>query len=527
MGQVIPVKGLGEVGLVTDLPFSELPLNAWTDVRNVRFRKGAVEKILGHVEALPGMLYPSEFLFQSAMHGTAYWMYASPTQVGATDGANHVSITRASAPYTMHPTYGWTGTSVEDIPVLNNGFDVPQVWDRPALGTPLVDLPNWPVGYSAGTICALKRYLVALNVTKSGVNYPTMIKWSHEAPTGLLPTSWDEEDETNDAGEWTLPGEGGPLVDGSPLRDVLMLYKEFQTWQMQYVGGDFIFRFSRLFGHVGALSRRCALEFFSGRHLVFTGSDVVVHDGNTVDSIIEDRMKSFITNNLDEVNYFKSFIAIDVDNKEAWICWPGRGQSRCTFAAIWNWARNTWGIRELPAVSHAAQGLVVPIDASETWAGAVGTWETDTAAWGDRSSDPTKRRLLMAAPDVSKLYTANSTQKFADNNMVAYAERQCLGFPIKSGQPPDYHRMKQIDKLYPKITGTAGGVVKVSLGVQASENSPPTYMQAQAFVIGKTQFLDFGGSEASRLHALKFESDSDIQWKMNSYDVEVTDRGNA
>lgn len=527
MARLIPVPGAGQIGLITDLPHDELPLNAWTDARNVRFRLGAVEKLLGHTEVFQGSLLPAEFLLQSALSGTAYWLYASNTAVAATDGASHALITRTSGAYTTNPLTGWTGTTIEDIPVINNGTDAPQVWDRPALNVKLKDLPNWPPNTKAASMRSLKRYLVALNVTKDNINYPTMIKWSHEAPTGLVPPSWNETDETIDAAEWVLPGEGGPLVDGAPQRDVLTLYKEFQTWQMQYIGGMAIFRFSRLFENVGSLSRRSAIEFFSGRQLVFTGSDIVVHDGHQAESVIDNKMRSFITNNLDETYYGRSFVVPDVENKEVIIAWPARGQSRCTLAAIWNWSTNTWGIRELPEVSHIQLGLVVPVDASETWAGASGSWSTDTAIWGDRSADPTKRRLLMASPDVQKLNIANSTQKFGETNMIAYVERRAIGFPTKSGQPPDYTRLKQVDKLYPRITGTAGGVVKVSVGIQRSLNSTPEWLQAQAFHIGQSEYLDFGGSEASRMHALRFESDSDISWKLNAYDVEVTDRGAA
>src|SRR5688500_2043257 len=132
MSRLIPVSGAGQHGLITDLPPDELPLNAWTDARNVRFRRGAVEKILGHTEVFPGALLPAEFLLQSALSGTAYWLYASDEGAAATDGATHAIITRISGPYTASPSIGWTGTTIEDIPVINNGFDVPQVWDRPA-----------------------------------------------------------------------------------------------------------------------------------------------------------------------------------------------------------------------------------------------------------------------------------------------------------------------------------------------------------------------------------------------------------
>lgn len=524
---IIPVKGLGELGIITDLPFDELPLHAWTAARNVRFRAGAVEKLLGHQEVFAGSLNPAEWLLFAVQGGTAFWLYAGTAKVGATDGLTHADITRATGGnYSMSVSAGWTGGLIEDIPVINNGVDVPQIWNKPALNKKLEPLPNWPANTSANVLRVYKRYLVLLDVSKAGLRYPTMIKWSHEAPTGNVPDNWDETDETRDAGEYTLPGDGGFLIDGVPLRDSMVLYKENQAWLMQYVGGVAVFRFTKLFGNVGMLSRRCAAEWLGGKQLVFTGDDVVVHDGNTVESVMDARARGLLQDRLDPSFVNKAFVAINHAKSEAMVCVPELGQTYCTRALIWNWKSRQWGDRELPLVSFIERGLVAPQSASQTWEGAgTQTWAQALQAWGDRQTDPTKQRLLMAVPGVSKLYVPDQSLVFAGGQMVANVVREGIGFPLKAKDPPDFTSMKQVLALYPHITGTEGGLVNVSLGTQERMGAPTVWRQTRAFEIGSTTMCDFADVPASRLHALKFESSTELSWRLTSYDADVVYRG--
>lgn len=524
---IIPINDLASTGLIVDRPFSELPLNAWTDVRNMRFKDGSVERFLGHAEQLGVPATPPQFLLSASQGGTPFWLYASDTKVGATDGAVHADITRVTGDYSVNPVSGWTGVIIEDIPVVNNGIDVPQMWNKPALATKLAPLSNWPAGTSCSSLRGLKRYLIALDVNKLGTRFPTMIKWSHQSDVGGVPRSWDESRDDLDAAEYSLPGEGGFLVDGQTLRDVLIIYKEFQTWQMQYVGGIDIFRFNAIFDNIGAITRRCVAEFFSGKHLVFTGDDVVLHDGHQAKSIASGRIRQHIANVLDPQNYSKAFVVVDYASNEVWVCVPEVGASSCTLAFIWNWLQDTWAVRELPGILHAANGIVNPQSIGETWDGAVGTWDEQQRAWGDRVSDPTKRKLLMAGG--GKLLTPHTTQQFSGQNIDAYVERRGMGFPLgkdRTGQfPPDYTQVKQVLSLWPRISGTPGGTVSVTLGTQHRIDSPVVWGSPRSFIIGTGDRLDFSGSSASKIHAIRFESHDTTFWKLHGYDVEVISRG--
>lgn len=523
---MIPVDQVGSVGIINDLPPSEIPLNAWTGGRNVRFLNGAVEKFSGHVEVYATPTWAPYWLLPVASGSSYFWLYAGTAKVGATDGATHADITRAAGgDYTTDLNIGWTGTVIEGVPVINNGADVPQMW-TPGLGNDLTALTAWDTNHRCRSMRSLKRYLVALDITKSGTRYPNMIKWSHEAPSNGVPIDWDETDETIDAGEWTLSAEGGFLVDAIPLRDDLMLYKESQTWLMQYVGGIDVFRFIRKFSEMGMLSRKCAVEFFSGKQILFTGEDVVLHDGQQAQSLISKRFISAIVGTIDSTYYQRSFVALNYPKREVWVCFPETGNSLCTKALVWNWIENTWSVRDLPNTAFIASGVVNPIGVEEVWSGAIGTWATDTDAWGDRTYDPSQRKMLIAAPDVTKLYSPDITQQFDGSNVTSYVEKTNAGWPLKADRPPDFTTEKLVRGIWPRIRGTSGGVVNVYLGSQQRIDGPITWSTAFPFVIGTTEYCDFiGGCDAAKLHALRFESTSNIQWKLDGYDVDVVPTG--
>ena len=520
---MIPVFNVGAIGIVSDLPPNEIPLNAWTGGRNVRFIDGAVEKFTGHSEVFATPTWAPYFLIPITTGSTYYWVYAGTTKIGVTDGVSHADITRAAGgDYTTNLSIGWTGTVIENKVIVNNGSDVPQMW-TPLLTNKMEALTGWTSTHVARAMRSLKRYLVALSVTKAGVHYPYMIKWSHQAPSGGVPTSWDETSTTNDAGEWTLSAEGGFLIDGISLRDDLVLYKESQTWLMQYVGGIDVFRFIKKFSEIGMLARKCAIEFFIGKHIVFTGDDVVLHDGQQGESIISRRLITSITSAIDSYYYQRSFVAMNYAKKEVWVCFPETGNSLCTKALVWNWKENTWGVRDLPSVAHITAGIIDSITPADTWATASGIWSTDAAAWGDRLFDPVQRKLLMAIPGSTKLYTPDITQQFDSVNMTSYVEKTAIGFPLRADKPPDYSTEKLVRGIWPRIRGTAGGVVNVYVGTQQRVDGAVTYDTAFPFTIGTTEYVDC--LLTSKLHALKFESTTDIQWKLDGYDADVVPAG--
>ena len=66
---------------------------------------------------------------------------------------------------------------------------------------------------------------------------------------------------------------------------------------MEFVGGQFIMNFRKLFTDAGLINQNCVVEV-EGKHYCFGPADLFVHDGTTKQSICDERTKNFIYSGL-------------------------------------------------------------------------------------------------------------------------------------------------------------------------------------------------------------------------------------
>ena len=98
----------------------------------------------------------------------------------------------------------WTSTLLGGIPILNNGIDPPQQWNL-SLASRMQALDNWP-GVTCKALRGFKNFPDCAECHEIRRNYPFMVKWSHPAEPGGVPSSWAIDDPTVDAGENGLGG---------------------------------------------------------------------------------------------------------------------------------------------------------------------------------------------------------------------------------------------------------------------------------------------------------------------------------
>ena len=518
---LVPIYDVGRIGLVTDLPDHELQPEAWTDVQNIRFREGWAEKFTGSEAIYDPPTVAPYWLMPVREPDDHYWIYAGLADVYATDGTTHKRISKSPAAYTATEAKGWTGGILGGVPILNNGVDAPQMWTPVDFATPglLADLTAWPAGAEAKILRVFRNFLIALDYANgAATRFPHMVKWSHPADPGAVPTSWDETDATVLAGEFNLAEEGGQLVDCRPLGDVNIIYKEGKTFGQQVIGGTLVFRFYTILQELGILSRRCVMAL-RNRHIVFGFEDIAVHDGRQAESIVERRVKRYIYNNLDATNYGLSFLAVNPREEEIWFCFPTTGAARPDRAAVWKVKDNVWGVRDLPLVSDIKWG-VVDDDPSVVWDDDSGVWDADMTAWDSRAFNPTLLGFLGSIPGSTKLYRFDSSNQEAGTNMTVRLQRTGLAIVgrARDGSPRvDLNRMKLCRGVVPKIEST--GPVDITVGSQTYRDGAVTWGPTQSFDPATQVKLDttvFG-----RLMAIKFESSSDIEWKLYGYDMDI------
>ena len=505
-------------GLNFDLNASECPPRAWTSGRNVRFSmQGILPTKNDTLIVTAGSTFHSAFPVSDASTGVPLWTLGGNTSIYALDNVTLTDITRVSGPYTGGTANRWVGANMNGLLFLTNGVDKPQVWNPTTPATKLIDLPNWQATVRCAGIRAFKNFLLTFNILKSTTPYGSMVKWSHPADPGLVPPSWDETDPTKDAGEYSLSETPGDVMDIVPMRDLAIVYKEDSVWTMQYIGGAYIFKFSKLFDSFGIPQRNCAVEFLPGQHICFTGDDLVIHNGQQSVSLAEGRIRSYLKS-LTYQQTLSAFLVVNQQETEVWLCLnTGDASTRLVDKAlIYNWMTKSIGIRDLTSVATIESGRVS--STLLTWATSSNTWESESRFWSEvGQSDAIAKLLGLRGTSVYQFDNNN----YRDNSTSI--ERTGIGIPFRANTPPDTTTMKFLSRLWLRVIGREGSTLSVTLGSQAEPDQGIVWKPAKQYIIGVTKKLDF--TLSGRLFAIRIESANGYPWTLLGIDAEVEKAG--
>lgn len=506
---VVTVPIVGKYGVIKDQPPQELPMGAWSDAINIRFREQGAERFLGQRQLFDASPVVPVWIQQYNQGGKRWWVHAGVNAVYADDGTSRSTITPTVAP-TGTMGNRWTGGVLNGVLVANNGVDNPWYWGGAGVLEPL---PNWPAGVQVASLRPYKNVLVGLDVTKSGTRYAHMVKWSHVADPGAVPDTWDETDLTKLAGEIELGEEPSLLVDQAVLGDVNVIYKEQSMWAMSPTGGQDVFRFQRLPGNVGALARGCIGSTPVG-HVVLTPGDVILHNGQGPKSIITAIARRWLFNAIDSTNRSRSFVAVNPRYNEVWVCFPDLGEDSCTTAMVWNWTTNTWAIRELPRITHAASGQI-DYSIISTWDGQTETWADMVTAWNQDELSPAES--LMLSTGLNQHITGiDMTGTFDGVPYKSQMERQGMSFDA-----PD--KVKLVRSIYPRVEASAGTRLHIEVGSTMDMETPVTWSPAVEYSVGSTYKADAFAS--GRFLAVRFSSIDNQNWRIRSFDMDVQTQG--
>ena len=510
----------------TDLSPYDMAPSYFSYGNNVRFLDGKAGKILGHIQVLgaPGSSN-NPYWAASWLQGTTdLWIYGTATGLRKITGTTHADVTRASGAYTTiaSTTNNWQGGILGGVLVCCNGIDAPQSFTQG--GSVFTDLAQWPATLKCKAIVPFRNHLIALNLTDSSsgsaVKQPFTLRWSDAIPSGADnngSNTWVTSASASEAADTSLTGTKGHILNAMQLGNLLMVYKEDSVYSLNYVGGAFTFNIREVFKDTGLFSRDAIVDLGNGQHVMVTTNDVVIHNGNSIRSVIDDQMKTFLFSKIDSTYYYKTFLVHNKIKNEVWICFPATGATGgyIDTALIWNYIENTWATRDLPNVNYIAKGLVNPA-LTNTWAAATGTWEQNTLNWGQQEYNPAIDSLLMCGTSDNKFFLADSGVTFDGTNFTTTLERRGL----HAGRTD---AVKSISKVFPRLEGT--GTVDISIGSELSPNAGVTYNDPVSFTIGTDNKVDC--RVRGRFAAIKIEADTATQFRLSGYTIEsevVSDR---
>lgn len=528
----IPIVNLDQIGIVKDMEPHDLPINAWSDGKNVRFIDGRCEKARGYQPVFTPLIDVQYALPVEGPNGY-FWLHVGGGKAYAYRENVPTEVTRLSGNYTNTSGNVWTGGVLNGLAVLNNFQDVPQIWTTASLATRLVNLPNWPTTWFCRSMRPFLYYLVALGIKKDGIDNPYLLQWSDVTDPGSYPATWDVADETNDAGDHHFSDTNGALVDQQTLGSANMIYKTDSAYAMRHVGGIDIMGFTKISKSDGLLMPNGFTDFsYRGdRAVVFGPHEVYTHDGRNAEPILNKRLRNWLYNNISQDNLERTFLVHNKEYKEVWICFPQNGFAYPNMAVIWNYADNTTTVRELPGASFISVGRVVGSDSGPTtdsWNDSQGSWNTDVDPWGFSAYTAKSNRLLMFTPGASRAaYLQDTSVLFDAAEYDSYVERvglSVLGKDQYSNKPIyDSDSIKIVTEVWPRIKAERGTVVNVYVGSQMTEDDTVRWQGPFPFTVGTSQKVN--PYVTGRIISVRFACKSSTHWQLSGYDLEVVGAG--
>ena len=385
---------------------------------------------------------------------------------------------------------------------------------------------------SAQTIRAFGNFLVALDVTNppglTAGRYSRMVKWSASAPPNSLP-SWDETDLGLDAGEIELAETSEPVIDCLPMGDLNVIYKYNSCYGMQYIGPPFIFRFFTMFKDLGVLGPNCVVEW-EGKHIVLTNGDIVMHDGQQVQSLLDGGLRQWLFANIDLEFARNAFVTKHVAQNEIWFCIPTRNNRFASTAIIWNWRTNTTSLRELPHVGTAASifalgnpDLFNPIQPAMVMAVGPNARGGEYGHLFHPDFNGVPNPAIMVA-DVLQTNDPTPINAFLERRSLPYVGQDQQGNPIA-----DLKSIKRITRVYPKVEivgeiDEATNVFRISVGAHDRIGSTVQWSEPKIFNLGM-RYVDFPEAPAGQLVAYRIDCGVPRRWRLFGMDLEVSQVG--
>ena len=504
---------VGAMGQHRDQLAYEVPVGAWTTGSNVRFRNGYVERVTGETQVFNPPTVAPYGLAGTYVNNTRYIIYAGLSAVYAVTGSTHTDITGTAPTGTAADI--WTFTTVPGgIVCTTNGKDKPMYWNGDT-ATNLATLTGWDNNHLCKSLRAFKNFLFAINITKSSTKYQRMVKWSSAADVGSLPAAWTAA-ATNDAGEQDLD-VSAPLVDACAYGDNLFIFSERETVVAQYIGPPYVFRFQTISRTNGLIAQRCATQVAGGVFAVGK-NDIVLHDGgDSPRSLIHGRMKDYFYADLSADYFARSYVVRDQSNQEVWVCYPSTGSTgACDKALIWNWAQDTWTVRDLPNTTAGVEATITEATAT-TFATVSGTFTTVTGTFASYDVAPQSlERVIMSSASNTKLYAMNVGLDFNGTAITAMVERTGLALDA-----PDQRKL--VRSVRPRVDADAGTTLSVYVGASNAPELSVTWAGPYTYTVGTDLKVDCLVN--GRYLGVRFETTASKTWRLRSYDLDVESLG--
>jgi hypothetical protein len=534
---ILPVRSLAERGLILDAPPFELGANAFSNGSNVRFRDGAVRRAsvkrlvrsfaVPNVRAAMGYSQSTGFdrVFVGDDSGRIYEVNDDNTTTDRTvTGLTPVADGRP-----------WTWTSLGDVLFVNKPTHVPAYFPGGA-ATRFVGLTGWPPNNRARALAAGRDQLFAVNLTKGVSAFPNLVAISDYAVYGAPPATWDPL-AAMAANEITIAGARTPLVGCADLDGTMIVYGERQAWRFVFTGdtsdnGQNLWVNEPLSVDRGLIAPN-AVTYLERKHYVFGTDDIYVHDGVSVASIANDKVRRWVFRSLDASKADRCFAAVDPVTDEVVFAFPSTDAdavfsvgSGCNRAAMFNPRTGAWTLIDLNDVVSADFSNFNP---NLLWTGATTPWLTFGGSWADLG-DGFARNLMLASPrgSTARIFALDeaSTGRVSapapvEENPTAFVER--IGIDLDEVGAP-LNAYKVVSSIFPQIAVLASETpVRIRVGTALYPQGPYSWGPWKTFDPVTDYRVDF--NKGGRYLGMRLEMQQPVDFEFPGFDVDVKPGG--
>lgn len=419
-----------------------------------------------------------------------------------------------------------TGGSFNGVLVLNFPQDGLYYWNGDVT-TRLRRVPGLYIGEKFDAVFFLKNYIIGLAPTQGDTatpptvftKYPHNMRWGNAAEPGAVPVQWVAM-ATNDAGDTPQAAEAaGILIDGKSFGDVGIAYAQDARFAVQYIGGNDVFRVSRMApSDDGVLARGCIANTPVGQVFLSNG-DVKIHSGGEATSIADGILRRWLFSFMDSTNAHRSFVVLNPKRDEVWIVFPSYGKTSCDMVAVWNYKSEPgrgWGIFSVPNLTCACTGLVASTLYSDAYNASVDSYDQTARTYDENEYSQNESRLTVASVTPQIGLAETGTTDFGA--MIPwYAEK--IGISLD-----DSDTIKVPNRSRPQIDALAGTVVNVYHGTAMTSDAAPTYSGPFPFTVGTSNFANLF-ARGGRYMAIKYVGTDYQPAKLRSSDIEFNARG--
>ena len=532
----LPIRGLGSLGVITDADPYNLPINAFTRGKNIRFSKGDISRSPAFRTVTSDQSFvPVHVAGVQASSGYDTVVIVTDTFDVHEYASNGGSMNQRHTGGLNASTEPFTSTSLADVQYINRSDHVPI--HRGPLATSFTDLTHWPSSYRTTALRSYGDFRLALNTTESNTSYPNRVRWSNIALANSIPDSWDATDTTKSAGFNDLVQMATPIVDGATLGSNFMIYSRDQVWLMEFVGGAFIFNFRKIFDDCGVISQNCVQEV-EGRHYVFDHDDIYVNDGVSRQSICDGRVRDYIFSGLDASKSNRCFVHHNEDTEEVYFCYHSGDDlalytsgDACNRAAVYNYKEDNWSFLDLPNVIG---GTHSNIDTVRTYATATTTYANTGGSYHDQESLYKRHNIFMTKTGggvtEDKLVALDHVDEGSINLPIdtaltgpVFLERKGIDLDGELGLPLTGYKV--IKRIVPQIsTVSTNKAFQFTFGAANLVSDVPTYASAQSLDISADYKVDSRVSGRYLSYKLEVPVNKDFTFGGMDFDVVATGR---